>query len=172
MRPQRKKSVLKIGLFGGAFNPVHFGHLKMAKLAMRDFKLDIVYFIPSGNPPHKNREDLLPSRKRISLLKAAIKYDENFKILDIELKSNRKSYTVNTVKKIIKSFTPPYELFFLLGADQFNSLATWKGIDDLKNLVTFIVFPRGKIIEPKIKNLQWEKLKTKEIKISASLLRK
>lgn len=172
----------KIGLFGGTFNPVHYGHLKMADEARKQFKLDVVYFIPNGNPPHR-KKNLLSAKKRYELVKSAIKGNKYFEVLDIEIKKKKPSYTIDTVKELILSwrvfssllpFSPSPVLFFLIGQDAFEQLETWHKSEDLVKLVIFIVFPRGekKIKPPKIKNLKWKKLKTKPINISASELRK
>lgn len=170
----------RIGLFGGTFNPIHLGHLKMAEEARKKFKLDIVYFIPNGNPPHR-KKDLLSAKKRYELVKNAIKGNKHFKVLDIEIKKKKPSYTVDTVKELISlplSPLPPIpsppSLFFLIGQDAFEELDTWHKVKELVKLVEFIVFPRGKkkITPPQIKNLQWKALKAKPINISGEKIRK
>lgn len=165
----------RVGLFGGTFNPIHYGHLKMADEARKKFKLDIVFFIPNGNPPHK-KKDLLPAKKRYQLVKNAIKENKYFKVLDIEVKKKKPSYTIDTVKKLIENQrTRDPILFFLIGQDAFEKLETWHKVDKLVKLVKFIVFPRGKKkIKPpkKIKNLRWEPLKTKPIDLSGKEVRK
>lgn len=164
----------RIGLFGGTFNPIHFGHIEMAENARKKFKLDIVYFIPNGNPPHK-KKDLLPAKKRYSLVKKAIEKKKYFEVLDVEIKEKKQAYTVNTVKKLTEN--PDLfscHLFFLIGQDAFEKLNTWKKPDELAKLVQFIVFPRGenKIAPPNIKNLKWKLLKVKPINISAKEIRR
>lgn len=175
----------RIGLFGGTFNPIHYGHLKMADEARKSFKLDIVYFIPNGNPPHKKKE-LLPAKKRYELVKKAIKGNKYFQVLDVEIKKKKPSYTIDTVKKFLnskilrfpnpQSHLPhsPHLFYFLIGQDAFEELETWNKVDELVKLVEFIVFPRGKkkIIPSKIKNLKWKALKVKPINISGKEVRK
>lgn len=169
-----KKKQSRIGLFGGTFNPIHFGHLKMADEARKKFKLDIIYFIPNGNPPHR-KKDILPAKKRYQLVKNAIKENKYFKVIDIETKNKKPSYTVDTLKKLLQADICESQVtYFLIGQDAFEELEIWHKIDELVKLVKFIVFPRGKkkIKPPKIKNLQWKALKTKPINISAKEIRK
>lgn len=164
----------KIGLFGGTFNPIHDGHLQMAESARKKCKLDIVYFIPNGRPPHK-RKDLLPAKKRYQLVKNAIKGKKYFKVLDIETKNKKPSYTIDTINELFQSIIyHPRSIFFLIGQDAFEKLDTWYKASELVKLVKFIVFPRGKhkIIPPKIKNLKYCLLKVKQINISAKQIRK
>lgn len=176
------KSKIKkyIGLFGGTFNPIHYGHLKMARAAQKKFKLDVVYFIPNGNPPHR-KKDLLPAKKRYDLVKKAIKGKKHFEVLDIEIKKRKPSYTIDTIKELLQStIHDPRFTFFLIGQDAFEKLDTWKKIDELVKLVEFIVFPRRdlrpqvstKYRIPKIKNLKYHLLKVKPINISGSEVRK
>lgn len=165
----------RTGLFGGTFNPIHIGHMKMAEAARKQFKLDVVYFIPCGIPPHKQKKELLPSRLRLKLIKTAIKGKKYFKVLDIELKSKKPSYTVNTIKQIShKPLATSHQLFFLIGVDEFNNLRMWKSPNELAKLVTFLVLPRKsyKIKIPKVKNLKYKIVKTKKVNISSSKIRK
>jgi len=131
----------KVGLFGGTFNPIHYGHLKMAEAAKKKFKLDIIYFIPNGNPPHR-KKDLLPVKKRYDLVKKAIKGKKYFEVLDIEIKKKKPSYTIDTVKSLLSTMNHKPITYFLIGQDAFEKLDTWKKADGLGELVEFIVFPR------------------------------
>ncbi len=170
-----KRLVKNIGIFGGTFNPIHFGHLKMAEAARKKFKLDIVYFIPNGNPPHR-KKDLLPAKKRYKLVKEAVAKNKYFDVLDIEIKKKGSSYTVDTVKEFNLSINVDKDckIYFLIVQDAFEKLNTWKKTDELVKMVEFIVFPRGKnkIKIPKIKNLRFHLLKVKPIDISGSEVRK
>ena len=86
-----------IGLFGGTFNPIHIGHIKMAEAARKEYKLDVVYFSPCGIPPHKLKKDLLPGEKRYTLIQKAIKGKKYFKVLDIEIIKKKPCYTIDTI---------------------------------------------------------------------------
>ena len=169
----------KIGIFGGTFNPIHQGHLKMAEVARKEYKLDIVYFIPCGVPPHKPKKDLLPAKKRFELVKKAIKGKKYFKVLDIEIKKRKPCYTIDTVNNLVRAcHGKPQQLFFLIGQDEFENLHTWNRANQLAKMITFLVLPRvpktckGKpMCLPKIKNLKWFKVHTKPINISSTEIR-
>lgn len=101
---------LKIGIFGGAFNPVHNGHLNLAKHYLDELGLDKILFIPTNIPPHKSNEDFAGRKDRFNMLRLAIKPYDKFEVSDIEFKRDGKSYTYDTLlelKKYIKmqSFT-------------------------------------------------------------------
>ena len=161
----------RLGLFGGTFNPIHIGHIKMAEAARREYKLSCVYFIPCGVPPHKPKKGLLPAKLRHELVKKAIKGKKYFKVLDIEIKKKTPCYTVDTIRRLAPS--PHRRLFFLIGQDEFEKLHTWTKPNELAKLVIFLVLPRGKknIKLPKVKNLKWHMVHTKPIDVSASEIR-
>ena len=160
----------KIGIFGGTFNPIHNGHIKMAEAARRQFRLNVVYFIPCGIPPHRT-EKLYPAKLRYKWVKEAIKRKKYFKVLDIEIKKKRKAYTIDTVKEFKKYSA----LYFLIGQDEFSKLQNWHKPSELVKLVTFLVLPRGgrgkPMCLPRIRNLKWKLVKTKPINISAEKIR-
>lgn len=167
----------RIGIFGGTFNPIHKGHLKMAEASRKEYKLSCVYFIPCGIPPHKT-QDLLPAKLRYSLVKSAIKEKKYFKVSDIEIKKEKKAYTVDTIKKLQKMFSvetlcaTSLQLYFLIGSDEFEKLHTWKKANELAKMVTFLVLPRRRKIKlPKVKDLKWYLVHTKPINISSSKIR-
>ena len=135
--------MVKFGLFGGTFNPIHIGHLKMAEAARKEYKLSCVYFIPCGIPPHKSNKDLLPAKRRLELVKKAIKGKKHFKVLDIEIKKKKPCYMVDTVKEFVGSGRDQtLQLFFLIGSDGFQKLHTWNRANELAKYVTFLVLPR------------------------------
>ena len=165
----------KIGIFGGTFNPIHHGHLKMAEVARREYKLSYVYFMPCGIPPHKSKRGLLPAKLRYELVKKAIKGKKYFKVLDIEIKKKKPAYTINTIKRLVRAcYSKPQQLYFLIGQDEFEDLHTWNKPDELAKMITFLVLPRKsrKINPPKVKTLKWFKVHTKLINISSSEIRK
>ena len=165
--------MVKFGLFGGTFNPIHIGHLQMAEAARKEYKLSCVYFIPCGIPPHKLKQKLLPARFRYKLVKEAIKGKKYFKVLDIEIKKKKPCYTIDTIKTIVETHRGASLLYFLIGQDSFESLHTWTKPNELAKLVIFLVLPRGKknIKLPKVKNLKWYMVHTKPIDVSASEIR-
>ncbi len=176
----------KIGLFGGAFNPIHIGHIKMAEAAQREYKLSHVYFIPCGIPPHKPKKEILPAQARCELVKKAIRGNKSFSVLDIEIKKKKKTYTLNTVKEIRETMLSASGthsgaslIYFLIGQDEFEKLHTWYKANELAKLVKFLVFPRvrdgaskaEKIKPPSVENLNWSLVHAKPVNISSTEIR-
>lgn len=137
----------KIGLFGGTFDPVHLGHLLMARAAMEQMGLDKVIFIPSCVPPHKKTPTLFTAQDRINMIRKAIVGIPEFEVSDFEIKKGGKSYSVDTAQYFSEVFSGA-RLFFIVGGDAIQQLDTWKDIDTLKKLCSFVSvnrpgYPRG-----------------------------
>ena len=132
---------MNICIFPGTFNPIHNAHIKMAEFALEKFKFDKIIFIPSYIPPHKEINQNL-AEHRFNMVKLAISNNKKFEISDVEYKSEGKSYSLITVKKIIEQYNIKDRLNFIIGTDAFVKLDTWYHAEELKNLVHFIVFPR------------------------------
>jgi nicotinate-nucleotide adenylyltransferase len=130
----------KIGIYGGAFNPVHYGHLRTAEEVYEKFSLTKVLFIPSGRTPF-DKPDLAKAHHRLEMIKRALKGNRHFSVSDIETKSRGKSYTIDTVRKLKKLY-PDSEFSFILGIDAFLDLPYWKQPDGLMDLASFIVLSR------------------------------
>ena len=113
----------------------------MAEFALEKFNFDKIIFIPSYLPPHKEIDKNL-AQHRFNMVKIAISGNEKFDISDIEYKSEGKSYSLITVKKIMEQYDINSRLNFIIGTDAFVNLESWYKADELKNLVHFIVFPR------------------------------
>lgn len=133
---------MSICIFPGTFNPIHYGHLKMAEFALEKYNFEKIIFIPSYLPPHKEINKDLASH-RYKMVELAIKDNPNFEISDIEYLSDGKSYSLITVKKIIEQYNLKNRLNFIIGTDAFNKIDTWYHAEELKDLVHFIVFNRG-----------------------------
>jgi nicotinate-nucleotide adenylyltransferase len=131
---------MKLGIFGGTFNPIHFGHLRVAEEARELAELDSVIFIPSGNPPLKTK-DIAPARHRYAMASLAVQGNPNFAATDIECRSSQKSYTVATLKKLRKTH-PDESLYFILGIDAFLDIPNWYCPDLLLSLTNFIILSR------------------------------
>lgn len=137
---------MRIGLLGGSFDPVHNGHVEMAKQAYRQLDLDEVWFIPAANTPLKSRI-LTCYEDRIEMLYRALKPYRNFYISRIEEDGDGKNYTIDTVRKLNKMY-PEHEFYFMIGADQVHQLDRWKSIDELQNEVHLCAFARdGKDVD-------------------------
>lgn len=141
----------RIGILGGTFNPVHRGHLALAREAITAFHLDKVLFIPSAKPPHKTPQILASVKHRMAMLKLATRGNPQFEICDIETRRTGPSYTIDTVIQL-KKINPAVEYYFIIGSDSLLELHMWKQINDLLNLCTFISFGRPGIRTGKAKD--------------------
>lgn len=131
---------MRIGLFGGTFNPIHNGHLQIAEEVHEKLNLDRVIFIPSGIPPHKDQK--IPSAAhRLEMARLAILDKPHFQLCDIEVTRPGKSYSVDTVSRL-KSLYPSDSLFFIIGMDAFHEIPTWREADRLITLCNFAVVSR------------------------------
>jgi len=139
---------MKIALFGGCFNPIHYGHLILAETAREYFHLDKIIFIPSGKPPHKSI-DLAPSFYRYQMVKLAIANNKYFSHSPVELKRKSKSYTYRTIE-IFKKKYPKDEVFFLVGSDTLFELDTWKKGRAILEFCQFIVGTRPGFLVEKV----------------------
>jgi nicotinate-nucleotide adenylyltransferase len=131
---------VKIGIFGGTFNPIHYGHLRAAEEVREQFDLSKVIFIPSKNPPLKTGE-LLDSAHRYKMTELALSGNSFFEISDIEFKRPGKSYSVDTIEEL-RSIFHDANLYFILGIDAFLEIPTWWQPERLASLVDFIVISR------------------------------
>jgi len=128
----------KVGLFGGAFNPIHVGHLKVAEEALRQFQLERVIFIPTANPPHKEVD--VPAELRFRMVELAIADWPKFEVSRIEMDTYGPAYTVDTVREMAQIY--PHGVAYIIGADAFLGLPSWKDFPELLRLCPFIIAPR------------------------------
>ena len=126
---------MRIGIFGGTFNPIHLGHLLLAETAREALALDRVLFIPSRQPPHKRVRGLLPGPVRLALIELAIRDHPAFVASDIELQRPGPSYSVETVR-LLRRRLPAAKLFLLIGEDMLA--VRWLAWDELKRLCTIV----------------------------------
>jgi nicotinate-nucleotide adenylyltransferase len=135
---------LNIALFGGTFDPIHSGHLRAAQAAAREFRLDKILFIPSGNPPHKLTNHLTAFHHRYSMVALACAGEPGFipSLLEAPRADGRLHYSITTTERVKRSLGPKDHLFFLLGLDAFLDLPHWKDYQRLLGLVDFIVVSR------------------------------
>ncbi|HEX3998693.1 MAG TPA: nicotinate-nucleotide adenylyltransferase [Pirellulales bacterium] len=116
---------MRIGLFGGSFDPVHYGHLLLAECCREQVALNQVWFIPAANPPHKRGSELTDGMKRVDMLRLATGGQPAFVVSTMELDRGGISYTVDTLEALHAQL-PASELFLLLGSDSLAELATWR----------------------------------------------
>jgi nicotinate-nucleotide adenylyltransferase len=137
----------RIGLFGGTFNPIHFGHLKAAESVQKKFSLSHVLFIPSYIPPHKESAEIAPACDRLKMVELALQNFPQFISSSMEIEARGKSYSVLTIKKIKKIYSNAW-IFFILGVDAFLEIDTWKDYKRVLEEYLFIVITRpGYILE-------------------------
>lgn len=132
---------MKIGLFGGTFDPIHNGHLKIAKIVQRQLGLNEVIFIPAGILPHK-AQSLTTAKDRLAMVKLALRGKKKFTSSDYETKKKSPSYSVETVRYLKRKWGKQAELFFIIGADAFNEIRTWRQWQELLRLCQFVVINR------------------------------
>lgn len=142
---------MRIGIYGGTFNPIHWGHLFAATTALEK-GLDKVIFVPAGTPYMKPQNEIVSAHHRLNMVKLAVKDNPKFEISDIECKTEGNSYTVDTLRKF-KAMYPNDHLCLIVGRDAYEQMRTWKNPDEIQALADSIV-----IIE-------------RELKISSTLIR-
>ena len=131
----------KIGLLGGTFNPIHNGHIAMAKIALYEFLLGRVIFLPLGQPPHKKDEYIAPSECRLDMIKLAIENENRFSVDQMELNRNGYTYTVDTLETLT-SENRDAEYYYIIGADTLFELNNWKNYKRVFYLTNFICILR------------------------------
>ena len=133
---------MRIGLFGGTFNPIHFGHLRSAEEIRESFQLEQIVFIPSAVPPHKEGSGIICPNHRAKMVETAIKENPGFSLSDIEIIRPGKSYSIETIDHFNRNYGSDSTLFFIMGMDAFAEIATWKDYKDLFSICNFIVTTR------------------------------
>ena len=129
----------KIGIFGGAFDPIHTGHLVEAQFAAEELELNKLLFIPTGDHPLKPQS--APAEARLEMTRIATRDNPIFELSDIEIKRAGKSYTIDTINQVKKIFAPK-ELFLLVGIDNADTFHKWHRIDEILDLCKVVVLSR------------------------------
>lgn len=134
---------MRIGIYGGTFNPIHYGHLHIAQTALNILNLDYVIFIPASNPYMKNKNELESYFYRKEMISLATKDNEHFLVRDDDATYNEPSYMSNTILNMKKEF-PNSELFLILGEDAYNQLISWHEPDTIiDNINGIFVYRRN-----------------------------
>jgi nicotinate-nucleotide adenylyltransferase len=164
-------SELKIGLFGGSFDPVHLGHLLVAQAAIEELGLDKLFFIPAAQSPFKSENKPAPDSVRLQLLRLALSGKTNCEIDEQEIRRGGISYTIDTLRAYAKKF-PAAKLFYLIGADNIAKLNEWREANELVKLAEFIAIPRpGETAAEFPKPFRGKILKGFPVEISSSQIR-
>jgi len=132
----------RIGLFGGTFNPIHYGHLAMVGAARSALGLDGVWLVPAGQPPHRDDPDLAPAQKRLAWCRRVAAGIPGLDVWDGEIRRSTPAYTWDTLTRL-RGQLPEAELFWIVGWDAFVQLPTWHRWEELLGLAHFVVVGRG-----------------------------
>jgi nicotinate-nucleotide adenylyltransferase len=137
-----ERVTVRVGLFGGTFNPVHWGHLRAAEEIREGFNLQQVIFIPTNISPHKASRELIAAHHRLHMLEQAVKSNPYFHASDLELQRLGESYSVETISYFRQNSQEELTPFFIVGVDAFLEINTWKNFRELFSLCNFIVMTR------------------------------
>jgi len=140
-RTSARSGRLRLGIYGGTFDPVHHGHLLLARDVLEQLRFDAILFVPCAQSPFKNRKPRVTDAQRLAMLRLAVKGNAHFWLTRCELDRPAPSYAIDTALEIRGSF-PRAELFWLIGADQLADLDRWHRAAELRQLVTFVLLPR------------------------------
>lgn len=133
---------MKVGIMGGTFDPIHFGHLRMAESARESFSLDEVLFIPAAKPPHKVEKHISPEVHRLMMTYLATQSNKFFQVSPMEFLREGLSYTLDTVDALHEKYGAGTELFFIIGGDSMADLYKWYKAQKLLQKVNFIAAAR------------------------------
>ena len=139
---------MKIGLFGGTFNPIHNGHLRAALEVQEGFGLDQVCLIPAAIPPHKGFGDVAAAEHRLRMTEMAVEDVPGLIVSDVEIRREGRSYTVDTVRHFRRNLPEPTEIFLIMGLDAFLEIDTWRLYRELMALVPVVVISRPDSVGP------------------------
>ncbi len=160
---------MKIGILGGTFNPIHYGHLILGEQVLGQLGLDKVIYVPTFMPPHKSHRGIITAAHRYEMIELAVEGNSHFTVSDIEIRRKGKSYTVDTLREI-KNEYPSAELFFICGSDLVSEIPTWKNVDEIYRMARFVLAKRpgfGKRLSGK----NFLKIDVAQVDISSSLIR-
>ncbi len=133
---------MKIGIFGGTFDPIHWGHLRSAEEVGETYRLDRVYFIPASIPPHKPGQTTTPAPDRLRMVRLAVAGNPRFAVSTVELARPGLSYSVDTIRQFAGKMQKRDALYFIIGLDAFREIGTWKNYQEIFALCNFIVTSR------------------------------
>lgn len=132
---------MKTGIFGGAFDPIHKGHIYMARKAMEEYSLDRILLVPSGHSPNKTENAMTAFSHRYNMCKLASEAVPGIEVSDIEIKDESTSYTYVTLQKL-KALYPKDELYFIMGGDSLDYFETWMRPEIIAQTAIILVMVR------------------------------
>jgi nicotinate-nucleotide adenylyltransferase len=160
---------MKIGILGGTFDPIHYGHLILGEQVLGQLGLDKVIFVPTYLPPHKSEKGILSAKHRLKMIELAVKWNKHFVVSDIEMRRKGKSYTVDTLRAIKSKFSGA-RLFFICGSDLVKEIPTWKNVDEIYSLAKFVLAKRPGFGR-RLSGENFLKIDVAQVDISSSLIR-
>lgn len=143
---------MKIGIMGGTFNPIHNGHIEMASIAADVFGLSDVMLIPTGNPPHKSKDDILSKYERYELCLLSTAEFDNIFVSSIEIDRDGYTYTIDTLNELEKVYGLKDDIYFIIGGDTVLQLERWREFEEVFKRCKFIAFGRAGMDESLILN--------------------
>jgi len=170
MEPARKRP-LRLGIYGGTFDPIHCGHLLLARDALEQGRLDAVLFVPCGQSPHKRGKFPTADLHRLAMLRLALKGEPRFWLSRCELERPAPSFAIDTAREIQEAF-PKAGLFWLIGADQLARLEEWHQWEELRKRVKFLLLTRGEETVKEGAGLVLSLPRPRRIDISATEIRR
>jgi nicotinate-nucleotide adenylyltransferase len=126
----------KLGILGGLFDPIHFGHISLCREAQKQLDLDRILFIPSYNPPHKHKVSSYKHRRK--MVELAIKDIPDFLLSDLESEIEGPSYTVMTLTRLVQKY-PDFELYFIIGSDNLKKMEEWYQPEKIFQMATVVM---------------------------------
>jgi nicotinate-nucleotide adenylyltransferase len=132
----------RLGLFGGTFNPIHYGHLRAAEEVCEALGLTRLWFIPAAHPPHKAPREITPFEVRLAMTRLALGDHPVMEVSDIEGRRPGKSYSIETLRQVRRELGEAWELYFILGLDAILEITSWKDYRELFTLCHFVVLDR------------------------------
>ena len=142
---------MRLGLFGGTFNPIHIGHLRAAVEVREAFNLHELLLVPSAHPPHKNAQNMASAQDRLEMVRLAVRSVPFLEVTDVELARSGPSYTIETLRYFRDRLGPEGTIHFVVGQDAFSEITTWKSYQQLFATAHFVVMARP---GPKMENLE------------------
>lgn len=133
---------MRLGILGGTFDPIHFGHLRIAEEICEEMDLEKVLLIPGGLPPHKYKESITPFHDRLAMTRIAAQDSSLLEVLDLEGRRNGPSYSIETLREIHRLYKDNVDIFFIIGMDAFLEINTWKEYKNLFKESNFVVLKR------------------------------
>jgi nicotinate-nucleotide adenylyltransferase len=143
------KRPARVGVLGGTFDPIHYGHLRSAEEIAENLALESVLFVPSSQPPHKRRHNLAAADHRLAMVRLAVAGNPRFRASGVEVERGGRSYSVDTLRHLRRRLGDAAEIYFVLGLDAFREIESWKDYTEVFGLANLVVTSRPpEAVEP------------------------